>query len=101
MSIQMTHEPVLSPAGTAGAHALSSRLTARLLRMCNATWHAMEAMGQRRAERELRRLAAAHSHHPEFARHLREAASQMVQPDGRSRPVSPTAHALYPARGLS
>ena len=80
MAFQMTREPVLAPRATSALEPWASRMTARLSRFCNTSWRVMESMGQRRAERELRRLAATRSHQPDFARQLRAAADRLAQP---------------------
>ena len=80
MAITMTREPVHTPAMTGARDPRTPGVAARLLRLCNASWRALEAMGRQRAERELRRLALTRSDHSDLARQLRAAADRLAEP---------------------
>jgi hypothetical protein len=56
-------------------------LPGALARFGRALWRQAEALGQARAQSELRRLAMVYAHQPEFARRLLEAARQPLPSD--------------------
>lgn len=70
----MVPHPVAVPRGAAWA---STAIDA-LLRLGNATWRELEAVGQARARRDSLRLARLHADRPDFARLLRDAAHRSV-----------------------
>ena len=78
-SIQVMAAPTSAP-----RHAAVSpgRLAGALSRFGSGVWRALETTGQRHARTELLRLANAHSHRPEFARQLRDAADRLVERGG-------------------
>lgn len=63
---------VAMPRGASWAVALVDALAG----LGRATWRGLEAVGQARAQSELRRLAVMYAHRPELARSLREASQR-------------------------
>jgi len=74
MAIPLTHAPVPMSAPVDASASWTTRVGASLLRACTNVWISLEGVGQRRAQQELRRLAANHSPQSELGRQLREAA---------------------------
>jgi hypothetical protein len=73
MSVQFAKVLVPPPVAVSRGAERASAVADKLARFAQAVWRRLEAAGQARADRELRRLASQYAHQPEFARTLRDA----------------------------